>query len=70
MVVTYGRQAQWTHEAAEAAGCPDCCHAASHADAAAYLRRHLMDGDTVLFKGSRGMRMEQIIAALTGEGAH
>ena len=70
MVVTYGKQAQWTHETAEAAGCPACYHAASHADAAAYLRSHLMDGDTVLFKGSRGMRMEQIIAALTGEGAH
>ena len=70
MVVTYGKQAQWTHETAEAAGCPACYHAASHADAAAYLRSHLMDGDTVLFKGSRGMCMEQIIAALTGEGAH
>ena len=70
MVVTYGKQAQWTHETAEAAGCPACYHAASHADAAVYLRSHLMDGDTVLFKGSRGMRMEQIITALMGEGVH
>ena len=68
-VVTYGPQARWIHEAAEAAGCPICRHAETHAAAAELLRGILAEGDTVLFKGSRGMRMEQIIALLTGEGA-
>lgn len=42
-------------------------------DAIAYLKARLRAGDCVLVKGSRGMRMEQIVAALTGDpsaGAH
>ena len=69
VLVTYGAQARWIHESAEAAGCSLCHHAESHAAAAAFLRTALVDGDTVLFKGSRGMRMEEIIALLTGEEA-
>ena len=68
-LVTYGEQARWMHKAAEAAGCSVCYHAESHEAAAKYLREMLVDGDTVLFKGSRGMKMEQIIALLTGEEA-
>ena len=68
-LVTYGPQAQWMHEAAEAAGCPVCRHAATHEAAAEHLRALLRDGDTVLFKGSRGMKMEAVIALLTGEEA-
>ena len=68
-LVTYGAQARWMHEAAEAAGCPVCHHAESHAAAAAFLRTLSADGDTVLFKGSRGMKMEQIITLLTREEA-
>ena len=68
-LVTYGSQAQWIHEAAEAAGCPICRHAETHEAAAALLRGLLADGDTVLFKGSRGMRMEAIITLLTGKEA-
>ena len=68
-LVTYGEQARWTHKAAEAAGCSVCYHAESHEAAAKYLREMLVDGDTVLFKGSRGMKMEQIIALLTEEEA-
>lgn len=68
-VVTYGPQARWIHAAAQAAGCPVCRHAETHEEAADILRTLLMDGDTVLFKGSRGMRMERIMALLAGEDA-
>ena len=70
-LVTYGPQSQWMHTAAEAAGCPDCRHAETHKEAAAHLRTLLRDGDTVLFKGSRGMKMEAVIALLTeGEAGY
>ena len=68
-LVTYGPQSRWMHTAAEAAGCPVCRHAATHEAAAEHLRALLRDGDTVLFKGSRGMKMEAVIALLTGEEA-
>ena len=68
-LVTYGPQSRWIHTAAEAAGCPVCCHAETHEAAAEHLRTLLRDGDTVLFKGSRGMKMEAVIALLTGEEA-
>ena len=66
-LVTYGPQSQWMHTAAEAAGCPVCCHAETHEAAAEHLHTLLRDGDTILFKGSRGMKMEAVIALLTGE---
>lgn len=68
-LVTYGAQAHRIYEAAEAAGCPVCYHAGTHEAAAAFLRTILTEGDTVLFKGSRGMRMEKVITALMGEEA-
>ena len=68
-LVTYGPQSRWMHTAAEAAGCPVCCHAETHEAAAEHLRTLLRDGDTVLFKGSRGMKMEAVIALLTSEEA-
>ena len=68
-LVTYGPQSRWIHTAAEAAGCPICCHAETHEAAAEHLRTLLRDGDTVLFKGSRGMKMEAVIVLLTGEEA-
>ena len=67
-LVTYGPQARWMHEEAEVAGCA-AHHAETHAEAAEILKSLLTDGDTVLFKGSRGMRMEGIIGRLTGEEA-
>ena len=68
-LVTYGPQSRWIHTAAEAAGCPICCHAETHEAAAEHLRTLLRDGDTVLFKGSRGMKMEAVIVLLMGEEA-
>ena len=67
-LVTYGPQARWMHEEAEKAGCT-AHHAETHAEAADVLKNLLADGDTVLFKGSRGMKMEEIIGLLTGKEA-
>ena len=67
-LVTYGSQARWMHEEAEEAGCT-AHHAETHAEAADVLKNLLADGDTVLFKGSRGMKMEEIIGLLTGKEA-
>ena len=68
-LVTYGPQSRWMNAAAEAAGCPICRHTETHEAAAEHLRSLLREGDTVLFKGSRGMKMEAVIALLTGEEA-
>ena len=68
VVITYGDEARRIYEAAAAAGCL-CRHAATHEEAANLLRGMLADGDTVLFKGSRGMRMEHIMELAAGEGA-
>ena len=67
-LVTYGPQARWMHEEAEEAGCT-VHHVETHAEAADVLKNLLADGDTVLFKGSRGMKMEEIIGLLTGKEA-
>ena len=68
VLVTYGAQAHWMYEEAKSAGCV-AHHAETHTEAAELLRKLLADGDTVLFKGSRGMKMENIIAQITGEKA-
>ena len=67
-LVAYGPQARWMHEEAEEAGCT-AHHVETHAEAADVLKNLLADGDTVLFKGSRGMKMEEIIGLLTGKEA-
>ena len=67
-LVTYGPQARWMHEEAAEAGCT-AHHVETHAEAADVLKNLLADGDTLLFKGSRGMKMEEIIGLLTGKEA-
>lgn len=65
-----GRRARWIGEAARAHGMPPAqvhC-AADHEQAVAMLRERLRPGDVVLIKGSRGMHMEWIVAALREEG--
>ena len=67
-IITYGANAQCIHAAAREAGCVLCHHVQTHEEAAGQLRALLSDGDTVLFKGSRSMQMEKIIALVAEEG--
>ena len=63
-VVTRGKLGALIAEGAKGSGIAEayCCE--SHEEAAAKLKEILQPGDTVLFKGSRGMQMEKIIELL------
>jgi UDP-N-acetylmuramoyl-tripeptide--D-alanyl-D-alanine ligase len=69
LLVTVGDEAARIAEAALAAGVPDdrttICR--TNSQAVAYLRETLKAGDTVLIKGSRGMKMEEIAESLKQE---
>ncbi len=60
LIFVYGPNGVYTVEGAESAGAKAQCFA-THEEAAAALRAAAQPGDTVLFKGSRGMRMEKIL---------
>ena len=64
LLVTRGDMGEHIAEGAEAGGMKAVYRCASHAAAGEILRRELQPGDTILFKGSRGMQMDQIIALL------
>jgi UDP-N-acetylmuramoyl-tripeptide--D-alanyl-D-alanine ligase len=65
-LVTVGPRARWIAEAAREAGMPEAQIAAcaSNAEAVAALTPLLAPDTLLLVKGSRGMEMEQIVAAL------
>ena len=63
-LVGVGRSALWAVEAARAAGLAEAHHATTFEDTVAHLLKHLVPGDTVLVKGSRGMRLERVVDAL------
>ncbi len=60
-LVTYGILGRLIAEGARSAGLQAVYATDSHEEAAGALREILQPGDTVLFKGSRGMAMEKII---------
>ena len=63
-LVTRGTMGEEIAAGAEAAGMKAVYRAASHEAAADILHRILQPRDAVLFKGSRGMKMEEIIKLL------
>ncbi|MEK7385833.1 MAG: UDP-N-acetylmuramoyl-tripeptide--D-alanyl-D-alanine ligase [candidate division NC10 bacterium] len=63
-LVGVGRSALWAVAAARAAGLAEAHHATTFEDTVAHLLKHLVPGDTVLVKGSRGMRLERVVDAL------
>ena len=63
-LVTRGALGEKIADGAEAAGMKAVYRAASHEEAAEILHKILQPGDAVLFKGSRGMKMEKIIDLL------
>ena len=60
-VVTCGEMGKRIAAGAEEGGIQEVYRCVSHGEAADVLKRILQPGDTVLFKGSRGMQMEKII---------
>lgn len=58
--------AHFISESAKANGVRETCHAGSAREAAGLLAQIACPGDTVLVKGSRSVRMEQIVEAFEG----
>ncbi len=67
ILVTVGRRGRLIGEAAESAGLPPdrIYRLAGNAEAIGLLRPLIQAGDIILVKGSRGMYMEEIVAALS-----
>jgi len=63
-LVGVGHLALLAVEAAREAGLAEARHATTFEDTVAYLLKRLVPGDTVLVKGSRGMRLERVVDAL------
>src|SRR5436309_2852284 len=63
-LVGVGRLALFAVEAAREAGLAEARHATTFEDTVAHLLKRLVPGDTVLVKGSRGMRLERVVDAL------
>ena len=61
ILVTLGKLGKFIAEGAKDSGLEKIFSADTHEEAADYLNKILQKGDTVLFKGSRGMQMEKII---------
>ncbi|MBS2029794.1 MAG: UDP-N-acetylmuramoyl-tripeptide--D-alanyl-D-alanine ligase [Deltaproteobacteria bacterium] len=69
LLVFFGPRSKLGAEAAKKSGAREVVHTENPDDAVALLKSKLASGDVVLVKGSRGMRMERIVAGLTGEAA-
>ncbi len=63
----YGEAAEALAQAAKANGLTDTYHFETKEALAAALREQVKSGDCILFKGSRGMKLEEVIEKLNGE---
>ena len=66
MLLCFGENSKYYIEGAVKKGMsPDACkHFDKRCDIADFLKEHLKEGDAVLFKGSRGMKLEEVIESL------
>ena len=67
IVLTYGENAAFTAEEAKKKGIKEARSFFDKKELTAYLKSILAQGDTVLFKGSRGMKMEDVFNSLYKE---
>ncbi|NLN06463.1 MAG: UDP-N-acetylmuramoyl-tripeptide--D-alanyl-D-alanine ligase [Firmicutes bacterium] len=68
-LLVLGERAAWIARGAKEAGMAEenIYHPASHAETALLLQKLAQQGDYVLLKGSRGMRMEKVLQLFQGE---
>lgn len=64
VLLTIGELAFFAGEAAKKNGVRQVHQCKEHLQAVSFLKGFLQEGDTVLFKGSRGMKLEQVIDAI------
>jgi len=67
LMIAVGRESRETAESARRSGVPEVYHYADSGAAAREIGGFLREGDLVVVKGSRSMRMERIVAALIGK---
>lgn len=69
-LLTYGEFSRYTHAAAREGGmrAQALWHCSTHGQIADILRRVVRPGDLVLVKGSRGMRMEEVLGKMKERG--
>ena len=67
MLLCYGELSRELAETARANGLAQACHFRSKEELTKELLRQARSGDCILFKGSRGMRLEEVIEKLNRE---
>lgn len=67
LLLCYGEYAATMAEAVRAAGLTGTCHFQTKEALISELQRQARPGDCILFKGSRGMKLEEVIEKLNGE---
>lgn len=68
-LVAVGNLSKYTAMGAKAGGLKNVHSSKTNGEAVAILKKMTRPNDTILIKGSRGMRMEKIVEALKGENA-